>query len=123
MKPNMAPEGGNNYSNQVSLSTLGQLLSIRGEGDEWEFKETLGSADDPGARVNVAKDALALCNLTSGGTIVVGVTKDYNRVGLHPNAHIDTSVIRKAVEKYIDGEFSVLAAEHELLLNGQAQPR
>lgn len=66
---------------------------------------------------------LALCNLASGGTLVVGVTGDYDQVGLGPSEQIDTSIIRKAVEKYVDGDFAVLAAEHELVLNGETQPR
>jgi hypothetical protein len=62
--------------------------------------------------------ALAFCNLPAGGTIIVGVTDDYERVGLTAAEKIDTTVIRSAVEKYIDGDFIVVAAEHILVEPG-----
>lgn len=85
----------------------------------WDFKETLGDLTAPRARVELAKDALALCNLPRGGTIVVGVTdKLFQRVGLKFGEKIDTTRIRDAVEKYIDGDFTVAAAEHDLIQDG-----
>jgi len=63
---------------------------------------------------NLAKDALAFCDLPSGGTILAGVTDDYEHVGLKAAEKIDTTVIRRAIEKYIDGDFIVVAAEHTL---------
>lgn len=98
----------------VSLEVLEHLASVRGEGDEWDFKETLGNLAENSVRVNLAKDALAFSNLPSGGTLVVGIADDYSRVGLRSDERIDTTTIRNAVEKYIDGEFAVIAAEHEL---------
>jgi hypothetical protein len=90
------------------------LAAVRGEGDEWDFKATLGDLAENSVRVNLAKDALALCNLPLGGTLVVGIAADYSHVGLRSEERIDTTAIRNAVEKYIDGEFAVTAAEHEL---------
>ena len=66
-------------------------------------------------RVNLAKDALALCNLPDGGTIIVGVSKNYTQVGLKTSEQFDTTAIRNAITKYIDGDFLVLAAEHILV--------
>ncbi|MDA8216883.1 MAG: ATP-binding protein [Dehalococcoidales bacterium] len=107
----------------VSRQTLEQLLSVRGEGDEWDFKRTLGDLTDTSSRVNLAKDALAFCNLPTGGTIVIGVASDYTRSGLATNETIDTTLIRRAIEKYIDGDFSVLAAEHLLTDDGETTPK
>jgi hypothetical protein len=90
------------------------LAAVRGEGDEWDFKETLGDLAENSVRVNLAKDALAFCNLPDGGTLVVGIATDYSHIGLRHDERIDTTAIRNAVEKYIDGEFAVIAAEHEL---------
>ncbi len=42
----------------------------------------------------------------------MGVTKDYVHVGLGANDHLDTTTIRNAIGKYIDGDFIVVAAEH-----------
>lgn len=103
-----------NYQDRVSRQALEQLLNIRGEGDEWDFKRSLGNLAHPSARVNLAKDVLAFCNLPSGGTLVIGVDDDYTRIGLDTHENIDTTAIRKAIEKYIDGDFIVLAAEHLL---------
>lgn len=99
---------------QVSRQAIEHLISVRGEGDEWDFKKTLGNLTETSVRVNLAKDALAFSNLPTGGTIVIGVANDFSRVGLQSGEHIDTTAIRRAIEKYIDGEFTVLAAEHEL---------
>ena len=99
------------------------LVAVHGEGDEWDFKETLGNLAENAVRVNIAKDALAFCNLPHGGTLVVGIAKDYSRVGLRPEEMIDTTAIRKAIEKYIDGEFMVVGAEHELSEGGEGVKR
>lgn len=98
----------------VSREVFEHLAAVHGEGDEWDFKETLGNLADNSVRVNLAKDALAFCNLAGGGTLVVGIADDYSHIGLRPEETIDTTAIRNAVEKYIDGEFTVAAAEHEL---------
>lgn len=109
-------EAGHGY---VSREVIEHLVSVHGEGDEWDFKATLGDLAENSVRVNLAKDALAFCNLPRGGTLVVGVANDYSHVGLRPEEMIDTTAIRKAVEKYIDGEFTVVAAEHELSDGGE----
>ena len=106
------------YQDRVSLPALQQLLTTKGEGDEWDFKVTLRSDQD--SRVELAKDALALCNLAAGGTLIIGVTDDYQPRGLEPGENIDTTLVRQRVEKYIDGDFVCLAAEHELTLPGEA---
>lgn len=103
-----------NHQEQVSRQAFERLVHVHGEGDDWDFKLTLGNLRENSARVNLAKDALAFCNLPTGGTIIVGVDREYAQVGLKPGEHIDTTEIRRAVEKYIDGDFVVLAAEHSL---------
>ena len=70
------------YQDRISRREFEQLVSVRGEGDEWDFKQTLSGLVGASARVELAKDALAFCNLPAGGTIIVGVTDDYQRVGL-----------------------------------------
>src|SRR5579859_5433924 len=55
------------YPDRISRQTFEQLASVRGEGDEWDFKATLGNLASTSARVNLAKDALAFCNLPAGG--------------------------------------------------------
>jgi hypothetical protein len=102
------------YQDRISRRAFEELVFVRGEGDDWDFKETLGNLADTSVRVNLAKDALAFCNLPTGGTLVVGVARDYAHVGLRATEHIDTTAIRQAVEKYVDGDFIVLAAEHVL---------
>jgi hypothetical protein len=106
--------GVNKGHEQVSREVLEHLAAVRGEGDEWNFKETLGELTNNSVRVNLAKDALAFCNLPGGGTLVVGIADDYSRVGLRNEEALDTTMIRNAIEKYVDGEFTVVAAEHEL---------
>lgn len=106
------------YPDRISRQTFEQLVSVRGEGDEWDFKATLSNLASTSARVNLAKDALAFCNLPSGGTLVIGVTDTYEHVGLQETEKIDTTVIRRAIEKYIDGDFIVVAAEHTLVESG-----
>ncbi|MGG5171266.1 AlbA family DNA-binding domain-containing protein [Pseudarthrobacter sp. J1738] len=103
------------YQDRVSREALEQFLHVRGEGDEWDFKRSLGDLADASARVNLAKDVLAFCNLPTGGTLVIGVADDYTRMGLDAHERMDTTAIRAAIEKYIDGDFTVLAAEHQLL--------
>jgi hypothetical protein len=106
------------YPDRISCQTFEQLVSVRGEGDEWDFKATLSNLASTSARVNLAKDALAFCNLPAGGTIIVGITDDYERVGLTTAEKIDTTIIRGAIEKYIDGDFIAVAAEHTLVESG-----
>lgn len=101
----------------VSREVFEHLSAVHGEGDQWDFKETLGNLADNSVRVNLAKDALAFCNLPGGGTLVVGIADDYSHIGLGPKETIDTTAIRNAVEKYIDGEFTLIAAEHKLSEN------
>ena len=98
-------------------------MSVRGEGDEWDFKQTLSGLVGASARVELAKDALAFCNLPAGGTIIVGVTDDYQRVGLANSEKIDTTAIRNAIEKYIDGDFIVVAAEHTVVEPGTSEEK
>jgi hypothetical protein len=98
-------------------------IVVRGEGDEWDFKATLGDLTKAASRVSLAKDALAFANLPEGGTISVGVANDFTRVGLADAEHLDTTVIRRAVEKYIDGDFVVVAAEHVVTEEGDVPKR
>ena len=109
------------YPDRISRQTFEQLVSVRGEGDEWDFKATLSNLASTSARVNLAKDALAFCNLPSGGTLVIGVTDTYEHVGLQETEKIDTTVIRRAIEKYIDGDFIVVAAEHTVVEPGTSE--
>ena len=116
----MAVQNGQQYPSmshpeRVSLESLREWLATRAEGDEWDFKETLGDLTTAYARVNLAKDALAFCSSPDGGTLIVGVADDFNRVGLEPSEQIDTTKIRNAIAKYIDGDFNVLAASYELV--------
>lgn len=97
---------------RVSREALDAHIAVRGEGDEWDFKATLGDLTKAASRVSLAKDALAFANLPEGGTIIVGVANDFTRVGLADTEHLDTTNIRLAIEKYIDGDFVVVAAEH-----------
>lgn len=53
----------------------------------------------------------------------MGIADDYSHVGLRPEETIDTTAIRNALEKYIDGEFTVVAAEHELSVDDGAAKR
>jgi hypothetical protein len=107
----------------VSRQALDAHLVVRGEGDEWDFKATLGDLTKTASRVSLAKDALAFANLPEGGTIIVGVANDFTRVGLAESEHLDTTAIRRAVEKYIDGDFVVVAAEHVVAEEGEAPKR
>ena len=111
------------YQDRISRREFEQLVSVRGEGDEWDFKQTLSGLVGASARVELAKDALAFCNLPAGGTIIVGVTDDYQRVGLANSEKIDTTAIRNAIEKYIDGDFIVMAAEHVLAEPGGTEEK
>jgi hypothetical protein len=111
------------YPDRISRQAFEQLVSVRGEGDEWDFKATLNDLSSNSARVNLAKDALAFCNLPTGGTLIVGVTDDYDHVGLAATEKIDTTVIRQAIEKFIDGDFIVVAAEHALVESGTAEEK
>jgi hypothetical protein len=123
MTPGGAPSGSHAEHGHVSREVFEHLAAVHGEGDEWDFKETLGNLAENSVRVNLAKDALAFCNLPGGGTLVVGIADDYSRVGLRREETIDTTAIRNAVEKYIDGEFTVVAAEHELSGDGGVAKR
>jgi hypothetical protein len=111
------------YQDQISQQAFERLIHVRGEGDEWDFKETLGDLASTSVRVNLAKDALAFCNLPAGGTLMVGITSDYTHIGLHAREQIDTTAIRRAIEKYIDGDFIVLAAEHMFAEDDNSQPK
>lgn len=111
------------YQDRISRQVFEQLVHVRGEGDEWDFKLSLGNLTHSYARVNLAKDALAFCNLPDGGTLVIGVADDYTRAGLLASEIIDTTAIRRAIEKYIDGDFMVLAAEHLLAEEGGSEQR
>jgi len=119
--PGQLPRPAADYPDRISRQAFEQLVSVRGEGDEWDFKATLGDLAGTSARVNLAKDALAFCNLSAGGTIIAGVTDDYEHVGLDAAEKIDTTVIRKAIEKYIDGDFIVVAAAHTLVKSGETE--
>src|SRR3712207_3679470 len=103
------------YQDRISRLALEQLVHVRAEGDEWDFKATLNDLSINAARISLANDALAFCNLPAGGTIIIGVTKDYELVGLTDTEMIDTTTIRRAIEKYIDCDFIVVAAEHALV--------
>lgn len=111
------------FQERVSRRVFEQLAHVRGEGDEWDFKATLGNLADTTSRANLAKDALAMCNLQDGGTLIVGVTDQFDRVGLADGERIDTTEIRRALEKYIDGDFLVVAAEHFLTELGDSEPK
>lgn len=111
------------YPDRISRQAFEQLVSVRGEGDEWDFKATLNDLTSTSARVNLAKDALAFCNLPTGGTLIVGITDHYDHVGLAVAEKIDTTTIRQAIEKYIDGDFIVVAAEHTLVESGSAEEK
>jgi len=95
----------------VSVETLKRFLTVRGEGDEWDFKERLDT-ESKLARAELARDALAFGNTPGGGTLILGVTKDYQHVGLERDAEVDTTRVRQAIERYIDGNFLVVAASH-----------
>lgn len=108
---------------RVSRQALDAHVAVRGEGDEWDFKATLGNLTTTASRVSLAKDALAFAYLPEGGTIIVGVANDFTRVGLGDAEHLDTTAIRLAIEKYIDGDFMVVAAEHVVAEEGEEPKR
>ena len=111
------------FEDQISRAAFERLVHVRGEDDEWDFKATLNDLSKVSARVNLAKDALAFCNLPAGGTIIVGVTDDFERIGLKEGEALDTTAIRRAIEKFIDGDFTVLAAEHTLTEDGESESK
>jgi hypothetical protein len=117
------PRPAADYPDRISRQAFEQLVSVRGEGDEWDFKATLGDLTSTSVRVNLAKDALAFCNLPAGGTLIAGVTDAFDHVGLEASERIDTTVIRRAIEKYIDGDFIVVAAEHTLVESGASEEK
>ncbi len=94
----------------VGQDALERFLSVKGEGDGWDFKQLL--ALEGAARVELARDAMALGNHRGGGTLIIGVTKSYEYPGLLSGAEVDTTKIANAIQKYIDGDFTVVAAEH-----------
>ena len=51
---------------------------------------------------------------------MIGVTKDYRHVGLAQGVPMDTTRIRQAVEHYIDSEYILVAAEHSVVPQGEA---
>ena len=68
------------------------------------------------------KGCVGLCQLARGA-IIVGVANDFTRVGLADAEHLDTTAIRRAIEKYGDGDFVVVAAEHVVAEEGEAPKR
>jgi hypothetical protein len=107
----------------VSPQALDAHIVVRGEGDEWDFKATLGDLTKAALRVSLAEDARAFANLPQGGSIIVGVANDFTRVRLADAEHLDTTAIRRAIEKYIDGDFVVVAAEHVVAEEGETPKR
>lgn len=99
MKVDGAQSGSDTAHRHVSREVFEHFAAVHGEGDEWDFKETLGDLVENSVRANLAKDALAFCNLPGGGTLVVGIADDYSHIGLRPNETIDTTAIRNAIEK------------------------
>lgn len=69
-----------------------------------------GGLTKAAARVSLAKVALAFANLPEGRTVIVGVADDFTQLGLADVEHLDTTAIRREIEKCIDCDFVVLAA-------------
>jgi hypothetical protein len=114
---------------KVSQETLESLLSIHGEGDHLDFKQSF-SLSSPQARVELVRDMLAFANTENGGHIIFGVDKAYVPIGLPPvdslppvDRLIDTTAIYKAIEKYIPTDMRFMAAEYELLHDGWTHKR
>jgi hypothetical protein len=64
----------------VAAAVLEHFLSVKGEGDDWDFKQVI-SLEGP-ARVELARDAMAFGNHRGGGWLIVGVTSGYEYPGL-----------------------------------------
>lgn len=107
---------------RVSVEALHSLLTTKGEGDEWDFK-LLIDLDSKVGRAELARDAMAFGNIRGGGTLVLGVSKSYEAIGIDPQAVLDTTVVRNAVERYIDGDFGVVAAVHDLTNDAGVGPK
>ncbi|MGH7869100.1 MAG: hypothetical protein ACREP9_16040 [Candidatus Dormibacteraceae bacterium] len=57
------------------------------------------------------------------GTIILGVTSDYEHLGLEVGTEVDTIKVCQAIEKYIDGNFSLVAAAHRLQLPAASEEK
>jgi hypothetical protein len=105
----------------IAFTALQSLLAVKGEGDAWDFKESLSL--DGAARVELARDAMAFGNHRGGGSLIIGVTRDYEYPGLQEGTEVDTTKITNAIQKYVDGDFTVLAAEHQAVPPGSEEPK
>ena len=105
----------------VARAALERFLSVKGEGDEWDFKQSFSL--EGAARVELARDAMALGNHRGGGSLIIGVTKDYEYPGLPEGTELDTTKIANAIQKYIDGDFTVIASEHLAVPPGSEEPK
>src|ERR1700748_1092460 len=93
-----APAGPGGHD-AVGPAALERLLSVKGEGDDWDFKQSISL--EGAARVELARDAMAFGNHRGGGSLIIGVTRDYEYPGLPEGAEVDTTKIANAIQKYI----------------------
>lgn len=98
---------------ELSRSTLERLLLAPGEDDAWDFKEALDISTTRG-KVTLSKHVMAFSNTPGGGHLVLGVTDSREPVGLPPGIELDVTKLYQACEKYIDGDFAVRVAAHQI---------
>ena len=99
---------------QVSVEKVLQLLSRRGEHDNWDFKESI-DLDSTRGKLELARDLLALANTTGGGHLIFGVSdKDFEIVGLTKCNSMDTTKIYNATNKFITADLKFVCVEYEV---------
>ena len=114
-----------NLREKVSKDELRRFLGVRAEADQWDFKQTFSVEPKKGkssagmqlttrARVELARDTLALANTPGGGHLILGVTKAYDPVGLADDVPaIDTESVADVIARF-HRDVRIIAAEHWL---------
>jgi len=107
----------------VGAERLGELLTLRGEADEWDFKRTFDVSTNR-SRAELARDIMALANSDAGGHLIFGVDdKSFEPVGLTDDVQLDTTRVYNAIAKYTQANISFVCATHQVTPPGLSQER
>lgn len=94
---------------QISEDKINELLEAKMEYERLDYKVDL-EINSKASVLSIAKDMAAMAN-SGGGHIVIGIDKNFVKIGIDPSIRLDEAVLRDKVNFYFEPKIDFLYKE------------